>query len=50
LLTLAQYDLAILAAFAMFYTSCHYDAMPLLSVSLIVSLRLLTRSKQTQHS
>ena len=50
LLTLAPYDVAILAAFALLYTSCIYDAMPLLSISLVISLRLIAGSQAESNA
>jgi hypothetical protein len=50
LLRLAPYDLAILGSFAMLFTSCHYDAMPLLAISMVISLRLIEGSKEESIS
>ena len=47
LVTLAPYDLAILATFAFFYTSCQFDVMTLLSFSLILALKSFAADKTT---
>jgi hypothetical protein len=45
LLYVAPLDIGLLAMFAMLYASVHYDALPLVSVSLIATLRLSARNQ-----